>query len=54
MEEKKTLEELREELHREIDSMTPEQQDRLLRSWEATQKVNREHPHKGYYTVIVQ
>lgn len=54
MKEKKKLEALREEANRLIDSLTPEQQDRLLRSWEVTQKINREHPHKGYYTVIVQ
>lgn len=55
MEEKKTAEELREELHSVIDSMTPEQEDRLLRSWEATVDLNRKHPRKsGYYLTLVQ
>lgn len=54
MEEKKTLKELREELHSLIDSLTPEQQERLLRSWEATQELNKIPGHESILYVFLQ
>lgn len=54
MEEKKTLEELREELHSVIDSLTPEQQDRILRSWKVTQELNKIPGHESILYVFLQ